>query len=264
MPRRIVVTSGKGGVGKTTVVANLGHTLAMLGIKVVIIDSDLGLNNLDVVMGIENKVVYDIVDVIEGRCPARRALVEIEECPNLFIMPSAHTYDKSFVTGQNLRVVVDRLSESFDYVIVDCPAGIERGFHRAVSAVTEAIIVTTPDISSVKDASKVVKMLGAYDMKIAGLVVNKVRGDLIMSGDMMNVDEIVALLGISPIGILPDDDMVGIHSSVGLPISDGSGIYEAFAILGQNLHFGENLTYDCTKKYRGVFGKLRRDLKRRV
>ncbi|MEG2002713.1 MAG: septum site-determining protein MinD, partial [Clostridia bacterium] len=250
--------------GKTTVVANLGFRLALLGFKVVIVDSDLGLNNLDVVMGIENKVVYDIVDVIEGRCAARRALIEIEDCPNLFIMPSAHSYDKSYVTGQNLRVVTERLSETFDYVLVDCPAGIERGFHRAVSAVTEAIIVTTPDISSVKDASKVVKMLGAYDMKIAGLVINKVRGDLIMSGDMMNVDEIVALLGVNPIGILPDDDVVGIHSAVGLPITSGSGIFDAFAILGQNLHFGENLNYDCTKRYRGVFGKFRRDIKRRV
>ena len=264
MPRRIVVTSGKGGVGKTTVVANLGVKLAEMGQRVVLIDSDLGLNNLDVIMGVENKVVYDIIDVVEGRCPVKRALVAVDGNPNLFVMPSAHSYDKSYISGQNLRVVTERLSETFDYVIVDCPAGIEMGFHRAVASSSEAIVVTTPDISSLHDANKVIKMLGSYDMHITGLVINQVRGDLMVTSDMMNVEDIVSLLEVIPVGILPSDDVVGIHSSVGIPITSGNNIYDAIGVMANNIHFGENKLYDCTKRYKGFFGKIRRDVKRRV
>ncbi len=264
MPRKIVVTSGKGGVGKTTVVANLGARLGAMGYRVVLIDADLGLNNLDVVMGVENKVTYDVIDVIEGRCSLRRAVIGIEGNENLFIMPSAHAYSKAYATSQNLRVVVDRLAEIYDYVIIDCPAGIEAGFHRAIGSAKEAIVVTTPDISSIRDACKIKKALEEYKIQITGLVVNMARGDLISSGDMMSVGEITSIMGVCPIGILPQDDVVGMCSYVGSPIIAGSDIFTAFEMLADNVNYNECNLFDCTKKYKGIFGRLRRDVKRKI
>lgn len=262
MSRKIVVTSGKGGVGKTTVTANLGAALSEQGFRVCLVDADLGLNNLDIALGIENRVVYDLIDVIEGRCRARQALVKAAPFDNLYVLPSNHSYKGASISGQNLKVVTERLAESFDFVLVDCPAGIELGFHRAVSAVGEAIVVTTPDITAVRDASKTVSALSEYGVRIDGLVVNRARGDLMASGDMMNPDEIISLLKIPPLGVIPDDYAVGLFQSVGKV--GGAGSKMCFEILADNLVRGERYVFDCERKYKGFFGKIRRSVKRSI
>ncbi len=264
MGRKIVITSGKGGVGKTTVTANLGYFLSLLGFKVVLIDGDFGLNNLDITLGIENKVVYDIVDVLEGRSSVRQALICCDEKENLFVLPSNHSYDKSKMDAQNVKIIVNRLEETFDYVLIDCPAGIELGFHRAVGAVNQSIIVTTPSISSIKDASKVVSMLKSYQNDILGVVVNMARGDLMVTGDMIGIEEISSLLQQQTIGVIPDDDLVGLHTSLGVALTPNTSAYDAFSILAKNIMLGESHIFDVEKKFKGVFGKIKRDLKRRV
>ena len=182
MARKIVITSGKGGVGKTTICANLGARLASLGFRVCLMDVDIGLNNLDVVMGIEKKVMFDIIDVIEGRCRAKQALVQDHRIQSLYVMPSAHSYSASNVTGDKIKEVIDALDPSFDYILIDCPAGVEAGFHRAVYSANEAIVVVTPHISSVRDADKVLSILAGYDLVHKSIIINRIRGDLVLSG----------------------------------------------------------------------------------
>ena len=262
MARKIVVTSGKGGVGKTTVCANLGAMLSNLGFSVVIIDVDIGLNNLDVVMGIENRVVFDIIDVIEGRCRASQALVEDKRFNSLYIMPSAHSYRGNELCADNIKKVVDALSDGFDYILIDCPAGVETGFHRAVNCATEAIVVVTPHISSIRDADKVLSILASYNMQNKGLIINRVRGDLVLSGEMIDVDEIIRFLHIPILGVIPEDDDITALSAIG---GIGGGLSNrAWTLLAENVHNGTKKIYDCTSKYRGVFGGIKRNLKRRI
>lgn len=264
MARNIVITSGKGGVGKTTVTANLGRALAALNQRVVMLDTDLGLNNLDVLMDIENKVVYDLIDVIENRCRAKQALIEDNLVKGLFVLPSAHAYDKSIVTGQNIKAVINLLSVNFDYVLIDCPAGIETGFHRAVQAASEAIVVTTPHISSIRDADKVIGILKSYQMKSVYVVVNRARGDLILNSEMVGFDDVGQLLKQLPVGIIPEDDDVNLLSNLGLKASAHCEGKEAFALLAQNIHFGTNVMYDVTRKYKGFFGGIKRSLRKMI
>ena len=179
MARRIVVTSGKGGVGKTTFTANLGARLAARGLRVCLLDLDLGLNNLDVIMGLENKVMFDIVDVVEGRCRLKQALVQDAFCNSLYLLPSCKNISKGMISGQNVKLITDRMSRIFDYILIDCPAGIGTGFHRAVSAADEAIVVLTPTLTSVRDAKKTVDLLESYDLMSVRTVVNRLRGDLV-------------------------------------------------------------------------------------
>lgn len=264
MGRKIVITSGKGGVGKTAVTGSLGAMLSTYGYKVALVDGDIGLNNLDIALGIENKVVYDIVDVIDGRCYAKRALINVDNYPNLFVMPSSHNDDEKVVNGQSLKVVVNRLSEIFDFVFIDCPAGIENSFHRSIVTADEAIVVITPSISSVKDANKTIGLINSYRLKTLGLVINMVRGDLITSGDMMDIDEIVQLLKIPPIGVIPFDDEIGINYGDSINYDKNGQVYNAVNMLAQNVFLGKNDLFDCKKRYSGMFGKLRRNIKRRV
>lgn len=262
MSRAIVVTSGKGGVGKTTLVANIGRMLAGFSCRVVLLDTDIGLNNLDVVMGVENKIVYDLLDVIENRCRPRQALIEDDSTPGLFIMPSAHSYDTSKINGQNIKAVVRTLKEKFDYVLIDCPAGIELGFHRSVTAADEAIVVTTPHISAIRDADKVIRLLKSYQLKNIAFVLNRVRGDLELSDEMVGVDDVKEFLKCRPLGVMPESDAVNVLSSTGcLPPMHSEG-YKAAEIIAKNLHFGTENIYDAAKKYRGFFGGLRRGIKR--
>ncbi len=263
MARTIVITSGKGGVGKTTLTANLGRGLAALGQRVVLLDTDIGLNNLDVIMGVENKVIYDLTDVIENRCRPRQALIE-DRVKGLFVMPSAHGYDDGQISGQNLRALVNVLAQSFDYVLVDCPAGIETGFHRAVTACNEAIIVTTPHISAIRDADKVAALLRSYQKKSIHVAVNRARGDLIVANEMLDYNDICKTLRIAPVGIIPEDDAVNLLSNLGLAANPKSGGFAAIDILARNVHFGTSVVYDVTKKYRGFFGGLKRSLRRKV
>lgn len=264
MSRRIVITSGKGGVGKTTLVAHLGAALAAMELRVLLIDTDIGLNNLDVVCGVENKIVYDIVDVIEGRCRAKQALIQISGYPQLYVMPSAHSYDKSAVCGHNIKMVIERLKDSFDYILVDCPAGIERGFHRSVAAADEAIVVATPNISSIRDADKVVQLLKTYELAQIYLAVNRARGDLMVAKTSLSVDDMIDLLKIPIIGVIPEDDDVAVCAGLGQTLTNGKNTQKAFSLLARNIHNEKSDVFDCTEKYRGLFGSMRRGLKRRV
>lgn len=261
MARKIVITSGKGGVGKTTVTANLGAALASRGFRVALMDVDIGLNNLDVAMGIENKVVYDIVDVVENRCRPKQALIQDEVYSTLYTMPSSHSYDKTSVTGLSIKNLTDRLAQSFDYVLLDCPAGIELGFHRAVSAADEAIVVTTPHIASIRDADKVFSLLSTYDVIPLGIVVNRARGDLIASGDMLSIENVEELLKKHVIGVIPENDDISFGNAMGRTLY---GVRECFALLAENVYTGSRKLLDCTQPYRGFFGTIRRNIKKRV
>lgn len=209
--RKIVITSGKGGVGKTTVTATLGRKLSDLGYRTALIDGDVGLNNLDVVIGVENRVVYDIGDVLAGKCRVNQALVADTES-NLKVLPSSR--DNTLITAQAFRCVTDSLTD-FDFVLIDCPAGIEHGFHRAVSAADEAIVVTTPGASAIRDADKVASLLKSYKLSEISLVVNRVRGDMVARGEMMSAADIGELLHLPPIGVIPEDDCITLYQQLG-------------------------------------------------
>lgn len=254
MARKIVITSGKGGVGKTTVCCFLACHIASRGKRVVLCDADFGLNNIDVVTGVENRVTYDLVDVIEGRCRAVQALVKHPAYPNLHILTSSHSAPERYVSPQSLKLVLDGLAPKFDYIFIDCPAGIDDGFHRAVSVADEAIVVTTPHISALRDADKVITLLKSYRLKTVEAVVNKIRGDLLVSGESLTPKEIQDLLRVSVLGIIPEEYAIYAGSL--------QQIHPAFKTLGNNLLLGKNKTYDVTKKYRGFFGGIRKMLKR--
>ena len=243
--RKIVVTSGKGGVGKTTVTATLGRKLALHGYRVVLVDGDVGLNNLDVVTGIERRVVYDIGDVLTGRCRAFQALVDDTESP-MKILPSSK--DSALLTTQAFRGVVDGFCD-FDFVIVDCPAGIEQGFHRAVSACDEAIVVTTPSASAIRDADKVISLLASYRLKDVSLVVNRVRADMIARGEMLTASEVSSLLHIVPIGVIPDDDMITLYQQLGT-IPEHAISNKAYDYLAKNVAQNSKVFVDVTPKRR--------------
>lgn len=264
MSRSIVVTSGKGGVGKTTLTANIGRILAPLSLKTALVDTDMGLNNLDVLMGVENRVVYDIVDVIENRCRVRQALVEDPETNGLFILPSVHSYDCSRVDSQSIKAVIASLKSRFDYVLIDCPAGIELGFHRSVAAADEAIVVTTPHLSALRDAGKVIKLLKSYELKKITAVLNRVRGDMEYSGESVTANDVREMLGVPLLGAVPEDDEINILSSLSLPPHKRSEGYRATEMLCKNLHFGSGLIYDAQSKYRGFLGGIKRRIRKIV
>ena len=263
MARKIVLTSGKGGVGKTTVCANLGIQLAKLGFRVVLLDVDIGLNNLDVVMNIENRIVFDITDVIMGRCRPRQALVQDKNISSLYILPSSSAYSKTNILGEHIKNVIEQLDSSFDYILIDCPAGVEAGFHRAVFPATEAIIVVTPHLSSIRDADKVIGLLNDYDISYKGLVVNRVRGDLLLSGQMMTVENIVRALNLPLLGVIPEDDAIGLSNSTGARVQSIESA-RAFTLLSENIHNGSKKIFDCTYKYRGLMGYIKRNLKKHI
>ena len=263
MARKIVLTSGKGGVGKTTVCANLGICLAKLGFRVVLTDVDIGLNNLDVVMNVENQVVFDITDVIMGRCRPRQALVQDRNISSLYVLPSAQAYNKTNILGEHIKNVVDQLDSSFDYILIDCPAGVEAGFHRAVFPASEAIIVVTPHLSSIRDADKVVGLLNDYNIEYKGLVINRMRGDLLLNGEMMTIESIVRALNLPLLGVIPEDDAIGSSCSVGGKLQSVESA-RAFTLLSENIHNGSKKIFDCTYKYRGLVGYLKRNIKKHV
>lgn len=245
--RKIVITSGKGGVGKTTVTATLGRKLALLGYKVVLVDADVGLNNLDVVTGIERRVVYDICDVLTGRCRAFQALVCDSES-SMRILPSSK--EGTVITTQAFRGVVDTFCE-FDFVLIDCPAGIEHGFHRAVSSADEGIVVTTPSASAIRDADKVITLLSSYHLKDVSLVVNRVRADMVAKGEMIGASEIGSLLHIPPIGVIPEDDMITLYQQLGA-VPNYAPSSKAYDTLAKNVAQCSKIFVDVTRK-RGLW-----------
>lgn len=262
MAKKIVITSGKGGVGKTTVTSNLGYLLAKLGQRVVLVDVDFGLNNLDVVNGVENKIIYDIKDVFEGRCRMRQALVECTISKNLFVLPSNNVNVSCAINGQSLKLILEQLEPLFDYVLIDCPAGIDIGFHRAVSCADQALVVATPNITSLRDADKVISILNSYKLDKVGIVVNRARGDLMVGDKMMMPNDIQAILKTELIGVLPEEDVVFLSIGYGLPV--GSDSFKAYKILANNLIKDTRKIFDVTGKYVGFFGSIRRSLKKSV
>ena len=217
MSQVIVITSGKGGVGKTTTTANLGTGLAQLGYKVVVVDADIGLRNLDVVMGLENRIVYDVVDVVEGVCRLKQALIKDKRFEGLHLLPAAQTRDKNAITPEQMQKLAGELRESFDFVLIDCPAGIEQGFKNAIAGADKAIVVTTPEISAVRDADRIIGLLEAADLNDPQLIINRIRIDMVKRGDMMNIEDMLDILAIDLLGVVPDDETIVISTNRGEP-----------------------------------------------
>lgn len=214
----IVITSGKGGVGKTTTTANIGAGLAKLGKKVVVIDTDLGLRNLDVVMGLENRIVYNLVDVIEGNCRIKQALIKDKRYETLYLLPSAQTKDKSAISPGQMKKLTEELAEDYDYVLLDCPAGIEQGFQNAIAGASRAIVVTTPEVSAIRDADRIIGLLEKNQMKNIDLIVNRIRMDMVKRGDMMSIEDVGEILAINLLGVIPDDEKVVVGTNQGEPV----------------------------------------------
>ncbi|MFA8439979.1 septum site-determining protein MinD [Pueribacillus sp. YX66] len=220
MGEAIVITSGKGGVGKTTTTVNIGTALALANKKVCLIDSDIGLRNLDVLMGLENRIIYDLVDVAQGRCSMNAALIRDKRFDCLHVLPAAQTVDKTSVSPKQMKQVVKELKQEYDYILIDCPAGIERGFKNAVAGADKSIVVTTPEASAVRDADRIIGLLEKErDMEPPKLIINRIRKHLVKTGEMLDIDEIISILAIELIGIVPDDDAVIAANNSGEPIA---------------------------------------------
>lgn len=264
MARKIVVTSGKGGVGKTTIVSSLGVALSSKGYKVLLVDMDFGLNNLDVVMGIENKIVYDIIDVLEGKCQPRQAIIQDFWESNLYVFPSTHSFCKVKFGGKELKCIIDNLQGMFDFVLIDCPAGMDGGFRRAVECADEFVVITTPHLSAVRDGDKVIRAIFANFQKTPYIIVNRARGDLILDGNMLDIGTIGECLSGDLIGVVPESDEVSIQMYKGCRLDMNIDIYRSLMMVADNLITGKNNLFDCTKKYKGLIGGIRKKIKRRV
>ncbi len=252
----IVVTSGKGGVGKTTSTANVGTGLAMLDKKVVLVDTDIGLRNLDVVMGLENRIVYNIVDVIEGNCRLKQALIRDKRYPNLFLLPSAQTRDKTAVTTEQMKKLTDDLKEQFDYILMDCPAGIEQGFKNAIAGAESALVVTTPEISAVRDADRIIGLLEANEVEKINLIVNRIKPDMVKHGDMMSSEDVVEILAIDLIGVIPDDENIVISTNQGEPLVGTDTLAgQAYLNVCRRI-LGEEVPFMDLFAKRGFFSKI--------
>ena len=246
MSECIVITSGKGGVGKTTTTANLGVALARLGKKVAVVDADIGLRNLDVILGLENRIVYDLVHVVEGGCRLRQALIRDKRLDGLFLLPAAQTRDKNAVTPQQMRQLVSDLKDDeFDYILVDCPAGIEQGFKNAIAGADRAIIVTTPEVSAIRDADRIIGMVEAAELPEPELIINRYRAKMVARGDMMNRADILEILAINLVGIVPDSEDIIISANRGLPVSfdDENVIGESYRRIARRITGEPDLPY---------------------
>ncbi len=219
MGEAIVITSGKGGVGKTTTTANIGTSLALLGKKVCLIDTDIGLRNLDVIMGLENRIIYDLVDVAHNRCKLHQALIKDKRFECLYLLPAAQTKDKSAVKPEQMKKMVTELKQDYDYVIIDCPAGIEQGFKNAIAGADKSIVVTNPETSSVRDADRIIGLLEQEDIESPKLIINRLKAHMMENGDSLDVDEIVSILAVELLGIVTDDELVIRASNRGEPIA---------------------------------------------
>ena len=218
MSEAIVITSGKGGVGKTTTSANIGTALALLGKKVCMVDTDIGLRNLDVIMGLENRIIYDLVDVVEGKCRVDQALVKDKRFDELYLLPAAQTKDKHAVTPESVREIILDLKKKFEYIIIDCPAGIEQGFKNAIAGADKAIVVTTPENAAVRDADRIIGLLEGENLHGPKLIINRIRPSMVKKGEMLDIDEICSILAIDLIGVVPDDENVIKGSQAGEPV----------------------------------------------
>ena len=255
----ITVTSGKGGVGKTTTTANIGAALAESGYKVVCIDADIGLRNLDVALGLENRIVYDLVDVVEGRCRIRQAMIRDKRLPELYLIPAAQTRDKSAVSPSDMVRLCDELRPEYDWIFVDSPAGIERGFRNAVAPADSVIVVTNPEVAAVRDADRIIGLIEAEEKGPARLVINRIKPGMVRRGEMLSVEDILELLAVDLIGMVPDDDSVMINTNRGVPVvMDGkSRAGQAFRNIARRLT-GNSVPFLDLEEQGGFFGRLSR------
>ena len=254
-----VITSGKGGVGKTTATANLGMGLALLGKRVAMVDADIGLRNLDVVLGLENRIVYDLVDVAEGYCRPRQALIKDKRIDGVYLLPAAQTRDKTAVSPDQMRGLCLELAQEFDYVLVDCPAGIEQGFRNAVCAADRALVVTTPEVTAVRDADRVIGLLEAMETRPPLLLINRVRGEMVRRGDMMSIEDMVEVLAIEVLGVIPEDEYIIVSSNRGEPavLVASSRAGAAYRLVCRRL-LGEDVKLPKLAEPNGWWGRLRR------
>ncbi|MCL2840492.1 MAG: septum site-determining protein MinD [Defluviitaleaceae bacterium] len=254
-----VITSGKGGVGKTTTSANLGAGLALQGKKVVLVDADIGLRNLDVVMGLENRIVFDIIDVIEGNCRLKQALIKDKRYPTLHLLPAAQTKDKDAVTPEQMRKLCDQLREDFDYILLDCPAGIEQGFKNAVAGADKAIVVTTPEVSPVRDADRIIGLLEAAEVRSPLLVLNRIKPKMVERGEMMSLEEVTEILAIDVLGVVPDDETIVISTNRGEPaVADPNSFAgQAFRDIVRRM-LGETVPLMDLEANTGFFSKFKK------
>jgi septum site-determining protein MinD len=255
----ITITSGKGGVGKTTAVANIATALAADGKRVVCIDGDIGLRNLDVIMGLENRIVYDIVDVIEGRCKLRQAMIRDKHLPELYLIPAAQTRDKNAVSPSDMVRLCKDLKPNADFVIIDSPAGIERGFRNAIAAADRVIVVTNPEVSAVRDADRVVGILEAEEKGNPLLVINRLNPIMVRNNDMLSAEDVLDLLGIQLLGIVPEDETVIIGSNRGAPVvNDGkSRAGQAFRNIAKRLQ-GQDVPFMDLDKQSGLWSAIQK------
>ena len=255
----IVITSGKGGVGKTTAAANLGTGLALQGKKVVLIDSDIGLRNLDVVMGLENRIVYDLVDVTEGACRLKQALIRDKRHETLYLLPAAQTRNKNAVSPEQMKQLCQDLRQDFDFVIIDCPAGIEQGFQNAIAGADRALVVITPEVSSVRDADRIIGLLEAEGKTQPKLIVNRIRPHMVKKGDMMDIDDIIDILAIDLIGIIPEDEYIVVSTNRGEPavVNPVSPAGKAYKNIVRRL-LGENVPLMQLEVQKGIVSRLKK------
>ncbi|SDM98677.1 septum site-determining protein MinD [Sediminibacillus halophilus] len=262
MGEAIVITSGKGGVGKTTTTANIGTALALMEKKVCLIDTDIGLRNLDVVMGLENRIIYDIVDVIQKRCKLKQALIKDKRFDCLYLLPAAQTSDKSDLTPEGMEAIVAELKQEYDYILIDCPAGIEQGYKNAVAGADKAIVVTTPEKSSVRDADRIIGLLEKEEnVEPPHLIVNRIRNHMVKNGDMLDVDEIVQILSVELLGIVADDDEVIKASNHGEPVAfhPNTKASLAYRNIARRI-LGETVPLLSLEEEKGMFAKMKKFL----
>ncbi len=260
--RVVTITSGKGGVGKTTTTANVGVALALRDQKVVCVDADIGLRNLDVVLGLENRIVYDIVDAVEGRCRLRQALIRDKRLPDLHLLPAAQTRDKTAVKPHQMVQLCDELRPDFDFILIDSPAGIEQGFKNAVAPADEVLIVTTPEVAAVRDADRIIGMIEAEQKGPGRLILNRLRPRMVERGDRLTTEDVLEILAIELIGIVPDDEVIIVSTNKGVPVAmtNHSPVGEAFRSIAARL-MGQTVPFVSLETNDGLWARLGRWLK---
>ncbi|PWH12892.1 MAG: septum site-determining protein MinD [Anaerolineae bacterium] len=264
MPAKVItVTSGKGGVGKTTATANIAAALANMGDKVVCIDADIGLRNLDVVLGLENRIVYDLVDVVEGRCRLRQAMIRDKRLPELYLIPAAQTRDKSAVSPSDMVRLCDELRPEFDWIFIDSPAGIERGFRNAIAPADISVVITNPEVAAVRDADRIIGLIEAEEKGPPRLIINRIKPEMVKKGDMLSAEDVLELLAVELLGLIPEDGEVIISANRGVPVAlDGkSRAAQAFRNIAHRLK-GEKVPFLELEEQGGFFGQIGRFLRK--